>query len=81
MIDTDIDMTFEEYRNEFIDRLYDMLQFKDTAKELIKNISKIDFKWEYNNSIEKKKKGRSPNLRANIASKVYYYYMCYPDMR
>ena len=81
MIDTDIDMTFEEYRNEFIDRLYDMLQYKDTAKELIKNISKIDFKWEYNNSIENKKKGRSPNLRANIASKVYCYYMCYPDMR
>ena len=80
MIKKDEDMTFEEYRDVFIDRLYNMLEHSDSPKELIKNISKIDFKWEYENGLESKAEGRSPNLRANISSRAYCYYMCYPDM-
>lgn len=80
MIKKGIDMTFKEYKDVFIEKLYDMLEYKDTPKELVKNISKIDFKWEYQNALESKEKGRSPNLRANISSRVYCYYMCYPDM-
>ena len=64
-------MTFDEYRYEFVERLYNMLQYKDTAKELIKNFCKIDFKWEYENAIEEKKIGRAPNLRVVISSRVY----------
>lgn len=75
-----MDMTFEEYRDAFIDKLYDMLKHTEPPKELAKNIAKIDFKWEYQNGLESKAKGRSPNLRANISSRVYCYYMCYPDM-
>lgn len=73
-------MTFEKFKEEFIERLYDMLEYKDTKEELKKNIEKINFKWEYNEAIEDKKAGRSPNLRAYIASAVYCMYMCYPDI-
>ena len=73
-------MTFEEFRDEFVEELYDMLQFKDPAKELIKNFCKIDFEWEYENAIEEKNIGRAPNLRAVISSRVYCMYMCYPDL-
>ena len=73
-------MTFEEFRNEYIEELYDMLQHKDTAKELVKNISKINFEREYEYAIGEKKAGKAPNLRAVIASSVYCRYMCYPDI-
>lgn len=80
MTNNDIDMTFEEYRDEFIEELYYMLEHKDIAKELIKNMLKIDFEWEYNYAIKEKNKGKAPNLRAVISSRVYCLYMCYPDM-
>lgn len=73
-------MTFEEYRDAFIDRLYDMLKLADAPKGLAKYISKIDFKWEYKNALEDISKGRFSNLQASISSRVYCYYKWFPDM-
>lgn len=79
MTDIQVDMTFEEYKEEFIRVLSSMLKNED-KKELMENIKKIDFEWEYKYAIEDKKSGRSPNLRATIYSRTYCMYMCYPDL-
>ena len=72
-------MTFEEFKEEFIRELSLMLKNED-KKELMQNIKKIDFEWEYKEAIDEKRSGRLPNLRAYIHSAVYCMYMCYPDI-
>ena len=76
----EIDMTFEEFKKEFKEMLYSILESSDSKEEIENNMKKINFEWEYEQAIKDKEIGRSPNLKAYISSAVYCMYMNYPDI-
>ena len=79
MTNIQVDMTFEEYKEEFIRMLLNQLKHENPL-DLMSYIKKINFEKAYQNAIEDVMEGKSPNLKANISSSVYCYYMCYPDV-